>query len=409
MEASTGAKSGTVIGLDLGGTKLAAALFRVLPDNAVDLVAALPNIHYKKLFGEHGGLTAQGKSRVIEKAMADAVAQLLETAGESGADAVGVASAGFVENDTIIEAKNTGMKNYPLRDRLQRDTGIPTFLYKDSWAPVYAAPNGGPGIIFSIGTGFGGVAFDASRKINLRSRSANRRLMWIPELYAGDDPGYAVSFSDADIRACVDNAIKNVFSDQNAEAEQQIPAAVKNIHTLARVGAKEQKKLSPSRAELFVARAFAPAAADRINPGEVFADYLCGADFPLMIFEWITDVKLTPDELDRKLAGGDAMAAICFSIHAECIGRVLAAMQAERVRHGFEPVSRIYGCGSGFNEVNQSMLGPAIARAMLGQAAALNPPPPVPDAIELLICPAPGVTLACYGAAVGAARCITDP
>ncbi|HOX29467.1 MAG TPA: ROK family protein, partial [bacterium] len=183
------------VGLDLGGTKLATALFKDGTGGAPVFHSALPNKKYDTIFRSNADkLTPEEKSKQIEDAMVASVEELCSQAGVSPT-AVGICTAGFIEGDMVVDAKNTGMKDYPLRTFVEKRLEVETFLFKDSWAPVFAVDADKPAIIFSIGTGFGGVSCDPGMAIKLRSYTARRRIIWIPFLYANDDPGYAVSFS----------------------------------------------------------------------------------------------------------------------------------------------------------------------------------------------------------------------
>lgn len=398
-----------VIGMDLGGTKLAAALFIAGGDGRVEFKAALDNLYYQERFKEGGGakITPEGKSKLIEQSMLEAIEKLKPSVGGARLDAVGIATAGFIEEGLVIEAWNIGMKNYPLKSRMQAASGLDTFLYKDSWAPIYAISPSGPCAIFSIGTGFGGVSCGGDLRVSVRSYSARKKVKWIPCLYYSDDPAYAASFSDAD---CAD-----VFTLVLSSRESALPAGAKPVEELARElsaktreFAKETAKLTPSRMELFFARALAARAAARIRADEIFADAVCAAIYPVKLFSWIYGAEPSPSEMDNLAAGGDARAQLCFSVQAEFIGRVLALMQKELADENLPPASRICGTGSGFNSANSGFLAPAILDAAKRAAAGLSLAPVNVDAIELITYDAGGTTLACYGAAVGAARGIVQ-
>lgn len=404
-----------VVGLDLGGTKLAAAIFAYRGNgSAVRFISSLENIKYKVMLDDETrrGLTSQGQSKLIERAMVGAIRELLKEADVHAAHAVGVASAGFVEDGRIIEAMNTGMKNYPLKERLENELKMETFLYKDSWTPMYAAPGQGDCMIFSIGTGFGGVSSRDSNQVSLRSRSARRKPIWIPYLAMNDDPGFAATFSSADILHLMHLALDRfAVSGRVLSRDSDIAEALDALPDAIRLLAKDRKKMSPSKLEMFMARALSPRAAGRIPSGEVFADLTGAADFPSFLYHKLAGQEMTPPELDKKLAAGDPEAELCFFIQAEFIGRVLALMQKERVDNSLSPAPRLFGTGSGFNMITSDILGPAVARAMAAHAINLGVPlVPLtfPETAELLVYSDGPTTLACYGAAVGAARGIVQ-
>lgn len=410
MTEADGKKGEVVIGLDLGGTKLAAAVFAVR-EEGLCFISALKNIKYQAMLSEQAktGLTVEGRAKLIEEAMAGAVDELEQAAGVKSADAVGVASAGFVENDEVVEATNIGMKNYPLKSRLEKATGVKTYLYKDSWAPIYAVGGAEPGIIFSIGTGFGGVSYETDMSVSVRSYSARRRLIWIPYLCFNDDPAYAAAYNKKEIREIVEMGVARF---EAAGGKVQPPEAAERLAELAsqiKHLAKEQKKMSPSWVEMLMARALAPRAAERVPADAIFADLVCAADFPSTLFGWLFDKQIAPPELDALLTADDPDAKLCFHIHAEFIGNVLAHMQDERRENGLPTVRPIFGTGSGFNSANHAFLGPIIIAAMKDHAAQLDLKLDPPDDVELLTFWNSETTLACYGAAVGAAKGIVQP
>lgn len=395
-----------VIGLDLGGTKLASALFQKSGDGGVEFVRALENRKYDAIFGESAGrLNAEEKSERIEQAMAAAARELASTVAEPPA-AVGICSAGFVERGAIIEAWNTGMKNYPLRDRVAEDTGIPTFLYKDSWAPVYAVRPARPAIIFSIGTGFGGVSCEPDLRIPLLSYTANTKIMWIPFLYANDDPGYAVSFSEELSARLIERAVKRAnagpLKDREAGYGDSSPD---EWASLLRDKAREDKRLSPSRIELWAARRLAKEAAERLRPGEVYADVVGAAILPPLAFSWMTGEKPEPPALDALLSEGNTNAVAAFFIQAEFIGYILSRMQLERVENKLAPSESVFGTGSGYNPVTHAVLSRPIVEAMSEYCREEGLELRCADRVEFIA--AGGgmpTTLACLGAAFGAAR-----
>jgi hypothetical protein len=401
-----------VVGLDLGGTKLAAAVFRVGTDGAVHLEHSLDNIKYQQFLAaeEHKGLSAQGRCKLIEEFLVGAVRDLQNIVGVDNVAAVGVDSAGFVENDIIIEARNIGLKNYPMKRRLEKILNLPTYLYKDSWTPAYAAACGEPCIAFSIGTGFGGVAAEADLSILQRSYTARRGPIWIPYLAYGDDPAYAASFPVTKLAHTVSFAFARFTRGGGALPENtNLEARLDALPSQIKKFAKKQKKLSPGRIEVLVAHTLAPQAGGRFRPNEIFADMPCAADFPALAFSWLTGEEITPPEMDARLAAGDPIAQFGFLIHAEFVGNVLALIHKERREMGLAPMRRIFGTGSGFNAANHAYLGTAILTAMNAYTSKWNIEPPVPQVIELLTPENPATTLACQGAATGAARGLVQP
>ena len=394
-----------VVGLDLGGTKLAAAVFRKESGGGLELERALENRKYDVIFGAAARLSARAKSERIEAAMATAVRELAGAVPGPVA-AVGVCSAGFIENGVIVESYNTGMKNTPLRDRIRERTGIPAFLYKDSWAPVYALRPSRPAMIFSVGTGFGGVSCEPDLSIRLRSYTAARKPIWVPFLYANDDPGYAVSFSTELTAELIGRALAR--SDAGPLNSRPVAAGEQEIRNWAlrlRDKAKKDKRLSPPPLQLRIAKMFAREAAERMPPGEVFADVPGAATFPPLVYSWLTCGNITPPALDSRLANNDPNAASAFHVQAEFIGYILFRMQKERIESGLPPAELVYATGSGYNTTTHPALSQPIIAAVNHYCAAGGISGVAAERVEYLSVPGgERTTLACFGAAMGAAR-----
>lgn len=403
-------------GLDLGGTKLAAALFDVREDGSAGFVRALENRSYEDIkqsaaagVGEAGDgkAGAKGASECVADMIVDAMAAAVDelrdgrTAREG---AVGVCSAGFVEDGVIIEAWNTGMKNYPLRDRVAARTGMKTLLYKDSWAPVFGLSPEEPSIIFSIGTGLGGVSCDPGPAINIRSRTAARWPAWIPHLRCNDDPGYAVFFTQPLMQSIIERAVDRNSSNHNTDepgpaGECAALSLASRVYALGR----ERGRLTPSRPELFAARLFAPRAVAGMKPGAVFADLACAAEMPSLLYRWITGNEISPAELDGLPAAGDPGATLAATIHAGFIGYALFRMQQERKLFRLPPAVRVFGTGSGFNSVNAPFLGREIVSAMNAFCAEAGINGIEAESVECIDTGDMPTTFACLGAATGAA------
>ncbi|MFA6447847.1 MAG: ROK family protein [bacterium] len=395
-----------VIGLDLGGTKLAAALFKKNAAGALEFSRALENRKYDVIFGGAKKLKHSEKSERIEAAMASAVKELAAGAQVS---AIGVCSAGFVENGVIAESYNTGMKNTPLRDNVQKRTGAPTFLYKDAWAPVYALRPPKPAIIFSIGTGFGGVSCEPDLSIRLRSYTVSKKPIWVPFLYANDDPGYAVTFSTGLSAKLIFRALERANAGPLKNHPVQVsPGDASEWASLLRDKAKKEKRLSPSPVELRIAKLFARVAAERMPPGEVFADVPGAAAFAPFVYSWLTCGNIAPPELDKRLASSDPNAIAAFFVQAEFIGHILYIMQKERVEAGLPPAEMIFATGSGYNTTTHSVLSAPIAEAMNEYCAANGIAACPASRVEFLSVPGDApTTLACLGAAMGASMGVT--
>lgn len=394
-----------VVGLDLGGTKLAAAIFRKEPGGRIEFGHALPNRKYDAIFGGATDLKAPEKAKRIENAMAESVKELSAKV-DGPVTAVGICSAGFVENGTIIEAYNIGMKNTPLRDDIGSKTGVKAFLYKDSWAPAYALQPERPAMVFSIGTGFGGVSCEPDLTIPLKSYTQARKPIWIPFLYANDDPGYAVAFSD--------ELCEEMFARSAARAKagplKETPGAADAVRAREwaaklKEKARNDKRLSPSPLILSLAKLFAKPAVRDWRPNEVYADVPGAASFPPFVFSLLTGRPIEPVELDALIAAADPNATMSYYAQAEFIAYILFKMQNERVNNGLEPAERVYATGSGYNPATHKILARPIAVSMNEFCKSAQIPGLKSEAVEYFAVPggAP-TTLACMGAATGAAR-----
>ncbi|MFH1538985.1 MAG: hypothetical protein ABIH66_08485, partial [bacterium] len=312
--------------------------------------------------------------------------------------AIGIASAGFIEGKTIVDASNVGIKMYPLGDRIEAETGVRTFLYKDSWAPAFAVDPPEPAIIFSVGTGFGGASCEPGMKIKILGYTARHRPVWLPVLRKNDDPGYAVAFSTDEMKEIIRSAA------ERCGEKTILRADAKKIAGELHAEAGRRRKLVPGLPMYLAAKALAPEAVAGWRPGEVFADFPGCASFPAVIYELITGEKIKPQELDTLLAAGDPAAVCSAVVQAEFLACILLEMQRERTEFELPPAGLIYGTGSGYNETTHLFLGTAIADALNRRAEKAKLTLPIPESIKLVSPPGPGATLAAAGAAVGAWR-----
>ena len=394
-----------VIGLDLGGTKLASAIFRVNSEaNTLDFCYALEPIKYGEILGNAAkakSLPADKRAEKVEDAMVNMVEKLKQ--GLDGElESVGVCSAGFIEKGGIKDASNIGIKNYSLQPRLEQRLKVKTFLYKDSWAPVFAIQPSEPGIIFSIGTGFGGVSCEANMEIKLLSYTASN-LIWIPYLYANDDPGFAVSFSPVAVREAIRAGVERF--NRSVHGKERIDISDKKLSFIAEEVFSEGRrkgKGTPPRIQLLIMNVIAPKAVGRFRSGEIFADFFGSAPFSSLLYRLLTGEEITPPELDVKAYNRNPAAVASFYIQAEFIGFILFKMQKERMQCGLPPALLLYGTGSGYNEKTRRFLSNAIIEAMMehGNKHSLNLPQP--NDVDMVHYTGGNTTLAAYGAAMGA-------
>jgi glucokinase len=157
----------SVIGIDLGGTKIAAGVFL---EGSLRSQVTVPT-------------PDQGNDAVIE-AMAQAAQQALERAGIlNPVLGVGVGAPGPIDYRAglVKFAPNVGggMVNYPVRQALQTALGLPTFLENDANAAALAehhlgaAQGAGSSLYVTLSTGIGG-GFVQSGKVwrGVRSQAA---------------------------------------------------------------------------------------------------------------------------------------------------------------------------------------------------------------------------------------------
>lgn len=140
------------IGVDIGGTKVAAAV--VNPTGAVLARARTATPHRT---------TAPA---VVEQAIVDVVTQLRDEVGGQGIDvgAVGVGAAGFVSEDgeVIRFSPHLSWRDEPLRAELARRLGLPVVVDNDANAALWAESRFGAArgvddvVMVNLGTGLGG-------------------------------------------------------------------------------------------------------------------------------------------------------------------------------------------------------------------------------------------------------------
>jgi glucokinase len=134
------------IGVDIGGTKIAAGL--VDGEGVIHAQTTRP--------------TPATDPTAIENVVADVVHEL---AGSETVLAVGVAAAGFIDasQSVVYYAPNLAWRNEPIRERIQDRIGLPTTVENDANAAGWAEYRFGAGRFFThmtmltIGTGVGGA------------------------------------------------------------------------------------------------------------------------------------------------------------------------------------------------------------------------------------------------------------
>lgn len=139
------------IGVDVGGTKIAAGLV----DSDGTLLATLRR-----------PTPAQEAAAVVD-VIADVVTELAagrEAAAGGGVEAVGIGAAGFVDaaRSTVIFAPNLAWRDEPLAATVSERSGLPVVVENDANAAAWgefrfgAARDAHSSLVITVGTGIGG-------------------------------------------------------------------------------------------------------------------------------------------------------------------------------------------------------------------------------------------------------------
>lgn len=110
-----------VLGLDIGGTKMLAAVF----DHEFRVVAQAKK---KSKTGGESDVNASAEQRVI-----GVITEAIQAAGAPPVRGIGVGSPGPLDPATgiIIDTPNLGWKNFPLAERLREKFGVPVLVDND--------------------------------------------------------------------------------------------------------------------------------------------------------------------------------------------------------------------------------------------------------------------------------------
>lgn len=134
------------VGIDIGGTKVAAGL--VTPDGHILRRLQRP--------------TPSHSPEAVEDAIVDAVAELQL---HHAVDSVGIGAAGWVDTDQAVVrfSPHLAWRNEPLKHRLQRRISLPVLVDNDANAAAWAEFRFGSGrgsrvmVCITLGTGIGGA------------------------------------------------------------------------------------------------------------------------------------------------------------------------------------------------------------------------------------------------------------
>lgn len=149
------------VGVDIGGTKIAAGLV----DASGQLLRQLRRP------------TPAGDRAKLQREVAELVAELM---AEQAVAAVGIAAAGFVSRDqsTVRYAPNIDWRNEPIRNWLEPLAEVPVIVENDANAAGWAEYRFGAGrgsdhmVMLTIGTGVGGAIVSEGRLLRGASGAA---------------------------------------------------------------------------------------------------------------------------------------------------------------------------------------------------------------------------------------------
>jgi len=137
------------IGVDVGGTKVAAGLV----DSSGTILARTRRP------------TPSASPADVEDVIAECVRELVDDpAAAAGVEAVGIGAAGFITADrsVVLVAPNLSWRNEPLREAVAERIGLPVVVENDGNAAAWAEFRFGAGrgeqhlVVVTVGTGIGG-------------------------------------------------------------------------------------------------------------------------------------------------------------------------------------------------------------------------------------------------------------
>jgi glucokinase len=165
-----------VIGVDIGGTKVAAALVRGrLPGPGVRVPG---EVETPELVDRFTTLTDSTSPEATLRGIEECIADLAHGAGRVDAIGVGVASMVDFAAGRIVESVNLPLTDVPLRDLLQERFEVPVVIDNDATAAaigewVYGAGMGtNDMIMLTLGTGVGGGIVSGGRPLRGASGAA---------------------------------------------------------------------------------------------------------------------------------------------------------------------------------------------------------------------------------------------
>lgn len=166
----------TVIGVDVGGTKVAAALMRgrvPLADESSHVDTETPEILCQ--------FTAPTDASSPEACLRDleaCIAKLWRNAGAVEAIGIGIASMVDFAAGRVVDSVNLPLTDVPLRDHFERRFGVPVVIDNDATAACIGEHTFGVGVgsremlMLTLGTGVGGGIISGGRPLRGTSGAA---------------------------------------------------------------------------------------------------------------------------------------------------------------------------------------------------------------------------------------------
>jgi len=150
----------TIIGMDIGGTKVAAALLRGrLPGPGARTLA---EVETPAVLQRFTAATEAASADACVGGVIDCLSRLGATAGTVDAIGVGVASCVDYDAGRVVHSVNLPLGDARLRDELERAFGVPVALDNDAMAATVGEHTYGAGVgaremlMLTLGTGVGG-------------------------------------------------------------------------------------------------------------------------------------------------------------------------------------------------------------------------------------------------------------
>jgi glucokinase len=166
----------TLIGIDIGGTKIVAALMRGrLPAPGARTPA---DVETPEIVDRFTMLTDVSSAEACLRAVEDCIGDLQHGYGRVAGIGVGVASMVDFAGGRIVESVNLPLSDVPLRDHLQRRFDVPVVVDNDATAAAIGEHVYGAGVgttdmlMLTLGTGVGGGIICGGRPIRGASGAA---------------------------------------------------------------------------------------------------------------------------------------------------------------------------------------------------------------------------------------------